>query len=185
MAVRGIPFLEEQVVVLIVARGIDTAIERLGLLAGILESKTSTHKTRVTNLVGKLPGEEVLKGERLAFGVVPPRRLRARDWHVRRALNRLDTKPLRDAHVHGLGEQVEPYRGDTGAKAVFALVGLRYNVFWLIRMTFGKGAHLTAAIDHAESDGKVVSQSDAFVSIPKDLLQLVIEHGGRGDPHAP
>ena len=44
--------------VLVVARGIDTAIERLGLLAGKLESKTSANKTRVTNLVGKLPSEE-------------------------------------------------------------------------------------------------------------------------------
>ena len=52
-------------------------------------------------------------------------------------------------------------------------------------MTLGKGAHLATAINHAKSDRKVVSQSDAFVGIPKDLLQLVIEHGGRGDPHAP
>ena len=52
-------------------------------------------------------------------------------------------------------------------------------------MTLGKSAHLTAAIDHAESDGKVVPQSDAFVSVPKDLLQLVIERGRRGDPRAP
>ena len=125
VAVWGIPLLEEQAVILVVARGIDTAIERLRLLAGKLESKTSANKTRVTNLVGKLPGEEALKGERLAFDVVPPRRLRARDRHVRRALNRLDTKPLRDTHVRRLGEQVEPYRGDTGAKAIFALVGLR------------------------------------------------------------
>ena len=37
-------------------------------------------------------------------------------------------------------------------------------------MTLGKSAHLTAAINHAKSDRKMVPQSDTFVSIPKDLL---------------
>ena len=73
VAVRGIPLLEEQAVILVVARGIDTAIERLRLLVRKLETKTSANKARVTNLVGKLSSEEALKGERLAFDATLPR----------------------------------------------------------------------------------------------------------------
>ena len=52
-------------------------------------------------------------------------------------------------------------------------------------MALGEGAHLMAAVDLAEPDGEVVAQGNALVCVPEDLLQLVIERGGRGDPRAP
>ena len=52
-------------------------------------------------------------------------------------------------------------------------------------MALGEGTHLAAAVDLAEPDGEVVAQGDALVRVPEDLLQLIVESDGRGDPHAP
>ena len=178
VVVRGAPFSEEQAAVLVVARILDAAVERFGRIVGKLEAF-------VADAAGKLPGKEALEGGCLALGVVRYGHIRTGGRGARRAFSDLDAKPLREAHVRGLGEQVEPYRGDACAEAVFALVGFRGDVSGLVRMALGEGAHLTAAVDLAEPDREVVAQGDALVCVPEDLLQLIVESDGRGDPHAP
>ncbi len=104
VVVRGAPFSEEQAAVLVVARILDAAVERFGRIVGKLEGEAPTHEAFVADAAGELPGKEALEGGCLALGVV-------RYGHctggrgARRAFSDLDAKPLREAHVRGLGEQ--------------------------------------------------------------------------------
>ena len=150
---RGAPFSEEQAAVLVVARALDAAVERFGRIVGKLEGKAPANELRVADAAGKLPGEEAFESGCLAFGAARLGRILTGGRGVRRAFSDLYAEPLREAHVRGLGEQVEPYRSDARAEAIFALICFRYDVPGLVRMALGEGTHLAAAVDLAEPDG--------------------------------
>lgn len=158
---------EKQVPILKEPRGSKEAVDVdcSACCRGKLICKSTAHKSRIADIARELTGAELLDRTgkpRIGISRLGPT-LHALRRSIIADLFSLNPQPLKNGNILGIGEQINPYRGDTCAEPICTLVLHCQDALGFTRVLRNKRSHLSLAARFPKAHREMVTKAHMLV----------------------